>query len=300
MPPVGLLPLCGPGFSAPRDLRLTIDGNAEKSDREANVFVASHLISLPFSWGKDVNFPSLFFRRVQRLQMSELNEDHRGLALEQLASVIRALPCLKRLGTVSSRSAKLLDLTSDSFHLEELVVVLEVDDIGTFYKDLIPLEQLKRRSTLRRLCIHFLAGDGVSRLKDDMEAAMLAGWHNIATNMLHPDGVISFSVATKQLLETSMVQLAWFLPIHFSLDATEYRNGRHPLSTPIDRSLPYLSTDGIVQPNGTLISGSLRPPFEPAGPWALASRQGKRPKGDFSWIGMSLVDSMDALLKVPD
>merc|ERR1712232_415236 len=46
MLPIGLLPLCGPGYTAPSDLRLTLDANASSIEREANVFVASHLMTL--------------------------------------------------------------------------------------------------------------------------------------------------------------------------------------------------------------------------------------------------------------
>merc|ERR1711988_401872 len=79
--------------------------------------------------------------------------------------------------------------------------------------------------------------------------------------MLHPDGWIVFSVATRHLMETVNVQLPWFMPSHFALDAVEYdgETGRQPVSTPMDRELAYFGTDGIAQPNGTLVSGPLRP-----------------------------------------
>eukprot|EP00929_Paragymnodinium_shiwhaense_P083577 TRINITY_DN44597_c0_g1_i1.p1 TRINITY_DN44597_c0_g1~~TRINITY_DN44597_c0_g1_i1.p1 ORF type:complete len:667 (-),score=179.49 TRINITY_DN44597_c0_g1_i1:183-2183(-) len=292
--PIGLLPLPASGFQAPADLRLTLDGRS--TERESNVFVASHLITLPFSWGDS------FFRNVIRLQMTELNEEHRGLALEQLAQVIRGLPQLKRLGTVSARSFKLLDITGDHFKLEELVVVVESDDVWKFFKDVIPLEQTKRRCSLKRLGIHLLASDGVSCLKIDMENALLAGWVTLATTMLHQQGVVVFSVATKQLLETATPQLAWWLPTHFSIDAVDYSDGRMPVSTPVCKGLPYYTTCGIEQPNGTLISkgGALRPPFDPAGDWVFTAKDplntdAPKPPRAFSWVSLTMVDVAETL-----
>lgn len=253
MLPVGLLPLCGLGFQAPRDLRLSLDPHSQANEREANVFVASHLMSLPFSWG------DFLLRNVMRLQMAELNENHGGLAIEKLSSVIRALPLLRRLGTVSIKTAKLIDITSDEFRLEELVLVMELEDLNKFFRSFIPLEQQKRRTTLKRLAVHFHASDGVARLSTEIENAICAAWYNIATSMLQPDVVLVFSAASRQLLETAMVQLAFIEPSHFCLDAVEYLDGQTPLSTPMDKELPYFGTDGIEQPSGTLASEAWRP-----------------------------------------
>jgi len=294
--PVGLLPLCGPGFSAPKDLRLTLDSD-NHAQKEANVFVVSHLLSLPFSWGDSL------FRNVVRLQMHELNEDHAGLAFEQLGSTIKALPALRRLGTVSMRMAQQLDITSDDFKLEELVLVIEIDDAYLLFKMLIPLEQRKSRCSLKRLALHCRARDGVSRLKPHLEDAVCGGIHNIATKMLHENGVLVFSVAEKQLLESPLAQLCWFDPIHFNLDAVDYGYDRLPVSTPLERSLVYWGTDTIVQPNGTLVSGPLRPnsekePEEPLSPKSPQSphKRGKKPQNQFAFVGMNMVDIFDTLL----
>jgi hypothetical protein len=258
MLPIGLLPLCGPGFSAPRDLRLTLDPNTSHSERECNFFVASHLMTLPFSWG------DCFFRNVMRLQMGELNQSHGGLSMDKLASVIRTLPLLRRLGTVSLSTAMLIDVTRDDFELEELVLVIEVDDLWKLFKFLTPLEAAKKRMKLRRLAIHLLASDGCSRLKEDIEDAICAAWYNIAAKMLLPVGWINFSFATRQLMETAHAQLPWLMPAHFAIDVVKYDEDglSQPLSTPMDRELTYFSIDGTEQPNGTLVSGALRPSAE--------------------------------------
>eukprot|EP00928_Gymnodinium_smaydae_P021470 TRINITY_DN18379_c0_g1_i1.p1 TRINITY_DN18379_c0_g1~~TRINITY_DN18379_c0_g1_i1.p1 ORF type:complete len:562 (-),score=137.08 TRINITY_DN18379_c0_g1_i1:292-1977(-) len=254
MLPIGLLPLCGPGFMAPRDLRLTLDTSFGASERSSNVFVASHLLSLPFSWGDSL------LRNVVRLQVSELNEKHGGLALEEFSSVLRALPLLRRLGTVSSQTAKLLDIVGDDCRLEEVVVVTEVDELSKLFKIFVPLEQQKRRMALKRLRIHLLASDGVSSLKDWMENAIAGGWLNIASTMLHPDdGSLVFSVASQHLMESANVQLAWYYPQYFGLDAVIYDNGQLPVSTPAELALPRWDVEGIPRPNGTLITGPLRP-----------------------------------------
>jgi len=253
--PAGLLPLCGPGIMAPPDLRLSLNEQSLAHDRHANVFVASHLMSLPFSWGGD------FLKRVIRLQFSELNEDLMGLSMEKLLDTMKGggMPFLRRLGTVSARAATHFDLAREDCLLEELVLVTELEDVKDFFSTFLPMEQRKKRGCLRRLQVHIVCGDGAARVKPDVENALLAGWYNIAVNLMRADGWIVFSTGSAALRETAIGQLPWFLPQHFSLDTVEYKDGRLPTSTPLERPLPFYGTDGVQQPSGTLVCGNLRP-----------------------------------------
>jgi len=277
--PSGLLPLCGPGFAAPPDLRITLLGDrAQVGERQANIFVASHLLTLPFSWS------GTFLQRVVRLQMAELNQEHGGLALEQLTSMMRAMPQLRRLGTVSLRTFLLVDVLREECPLEELVLVMDMEDVNALFRSLLPLEQQKRRMALRRLAVHLLAEDGVARPKVDVENALCAGWHNIAEKLLRKDGFVAFSFGHHQLLETALPQLAWFDPERFSLDLVEYEaDGRLPASTPLERPLPFCAAEVNTRPRGTLVIGSLRPsaaaeredevPLSPSGAATPSSRR---------------------------
>jgi len=251
--PAGLLPLCGPGIMAPPDLRLSLMDDCNPADLHANFFVASHLMSLPFSWEGD------FLKGVIRLQCSELNEDLQGLSLEKLVDCMKGggMPLLRRLGTVSSRAACHFDVSREDCKLEELVVVTELDDVKDFFASLFPLEQRKKRGSLRRLAVHIICSDGAARVKPDVEKAICAGWHNIACHLMRADGWVVFSTGSKALQETAIGQLPWFLPQHFSLDTVNY-GGRLPASTPLDRPLPFYGIDGVQQPSGTLVCGNLR------------------------------------------
>ncbi|CAE8584420.1 unnamed protein product, partial [Polarella glacialis] len=191
--PVGLLPFVGPGFVAPEDFRLTLLKDRNSTDavlgNEASMFmVASHLLSLPFSWGGGL------LDRVVRLQIDELSKKHVGQSLEQFAKVVASAPLLRRLGTVSVGFTGLLDLTSESWqHLEELVVCMEIEDALKFFNVFLPLEPPRRRSSIKRLAVHLLAPDGVSKLTAEVERVMCAGWLNLATKLLHPEGFVIFS-----------------------------------------------------------------------------------------------------------
>lgn len=250
--PAGLLPLCGPGIQAPADLRMTLTEESLPLDRHANFFVASHLFSLPFSW------ETQFFKNVVRLQVSELNEELRGLSLEKFMESLRGLPHLRRLGTVSSKAAVLFDVSRDESRLEELVLVTEFEDVKDVFSSFLPLEQRKRRSLLRRLAVHVVCSDGAARVKLDVENAICAGWYNIAANLMSPDAWVCFSTGSKALQETAIGQLPWYRPQYFCLDTVTYGDRSLPCSTPLDRPLPYYGTDGLEQPSGTLVCGTMR------------------------------------------
>jgi hypothetical protein len=256
--PSGLVPLCGPGIQAPADLRLTLTQDSSRWQRHCNFFVASHLFTLPFSWAVEENYPSAFFKKVVRLQISELNEDLGGLSLEKFIESIKALPHLRRLGTISSRAAVLFDLSRDDCKLEELVFTTELEDVKDFFATFMLLEQRKKRGSLRRLAAHILAGDGAARMKLEIENAICAGWYNIAANLMRTDGWITFSTGAKALQETAIGQLPWYLPQHFSLDTVSYGESSIPCSTPMSRPLPFYGNDGRQQPSGTLVSGTMR------------------------------------------
>jgi hypothetical protein len=175
----GMLPLCGPGFRAPSDFRLTLSTDVSECERRANVFLTSQLLSMPFSW--DANF----FSNVVRLQMSELNEEFHIGALEAFMKVIRELPHLRRLGTLSSKAACLFDPARSDCRLEELVLTSELEEhVCDLFKVFLPLEREKKRCSLRSVRIHLQCAEGaVCQLKEPVERCILAGWHGI-TNTL--------------------------------------------------------------------------------------------------------------------
>merc|ERR1712139_229829 len=169
------------------------------------------------------------------------------------------MPHLRRLGTVSARAACHFDASREDCKLEELVVVTELEDVKDFFGSFLPLEQRKKRGSLRRLAVHTVCSDGAARVKLDVENAICAGWYNIAVNLMRADGWVVFSTGSKALQETAIGQLPWFLPQHFSLDTVNYGERGLPCSTPLDRPLPFYGRDGVPQPSGTLVSGNLRP-----------------------------------------
>lgn len=189
--------------------------------------------------------------------MSELNEELYGRSMESLVEILRGLPNLRRLGTVSSKAACLFDLSRDACRLDEIVLTLEPEDVYHFFKMFLALVEKKRRTSIRRLAVHFQASDGVSRLKPDAESMILGGWYNIA-KLIQEDGWIVFSVGAQQLTETAPVQFPWFFPQKFSFDSVAYAEGQLPVSTPLWRSLPYYGIEGVSQPGGTLVSGTMK------------------------------------------
>jgi len=251
--PSSLPQFCGPEFVAPQDFRLSLDKSKSLVDQRANIFVASHLFNLPFSWG------GRLFGQVMRLQMDELNKDHHDASLRKMAELVRGLPLLRRLGTLSAKVAQLVDVAHEDSKLEELVVVVEIDEVLEFFKTWVELEQQKHHTALRRLAVHLLASDGISRPKLEAENAICAGWYTVATNLLHPHGFVCFSLGAHQIFETAPIQLAWLNPMHFTLDRVEYQVGSSPCSTPICSPLPYCRQECCDRPNGTLVTGSLRP-----------------------------------------
>lgn len=271
--PCALPALAGQPFEAPPDFRLSlledegfrggvgcvahVGSSGMRHDQQANFFITTHLLGLPFSW------QNILLRRVQRLQMSELREDYGcgGLALESFFALLRELPHLRRLGTLSRRCLSVLDLTREDCFLEEVVVEVEVNDLISLFRLFVPVDKVCRRMTLRRLAVHLLATDGAPRLKLAIEDAACACWHSIAQHLLHPQGFIAFSIAHRQLLETAFVQLPWFDPQRFCLDTVEYSAGdRLPVCTPLNQSLPHSQPSQITRPRGTLVTGALRPP----------------------------------------
>lgn len=256
---MGLLPLCGPGFLAPPDFRISLLDEYGKpllkpDDGKGNLFVASHLMTLPFSWS------GALFENVIRLQMTELCQDHEGLAMEQLAAMVRSMPRLRRLGTVSMRAFQLIDLAREDCLIEELVLIMNMLDVIPLFRTFLAVEQSRRRATLRRLAVHMQAGDGVGRPTVEVENSMCAGWYVLATSLIRPDGFVCFSFGHRQIAQTALAQLAWFDPKHYCLDWADYEDdGRLPGSTSLQRPLLYYSTEGVVRPRGTLVAGSLRP-----------------------------------------
>jgi len=246
--PAALHVISGPGFVAPRDFRLSLT-KASIMEQDENIFVTSHLFSLPFSWSGDA------FRNVVRLQLMQLHQESFGKSLESLIVLLQTLPNLRRLGTMSLRAVELFDILRDDCKLEELVTLVEVIDTYKLFTLLQPLELWKRRTGIRRLAVHFLCIDGVPRLPVDVETAYCAGWLSMA-NLLQKGGHIAFSVGHPQLQETALLQLPWLLPGQFSFDPAIYRwPDRLPLSTPLERELPGYGLEGVKQPSGILVRG---------------------------------------------
>lgn len=219
---------------------------------ENNFFVAAHMFSLPFNW------QGQFFIQVVRLQMNELNEDHFGLSIEKMMEVVKSLPHLRRLGTLSLKAASFLNFVEGN-PLEELVMTLEMDEMEQFLRMWLPLEEKGRRTHLRRLAVHLVASHGCCKRSREEEAAICSGWYTIASTMLHPTGIVAMSVAYKQILETALFQMPWHEPTWLSLDKVEYSDGRIPHSTPLQRPLQHCLSEFVERPQGSLITGPLRP-----------------------------------------
>mmetsp|Transcript_115056 Transcript_115056/g.372137 ORF Transcript_115056/g.372137 Transcript_115056/m.372137 type:complete len:497 (+) Transcript_115056:1832-3322(+) len=254
--PIAFPVVCGPDFVAPPNFRLTLlqdaDDMASRSVRDASVFVASHLLSLPFHWrGK-------LFSQVVRLQMNELNADHQGKSTEQLVDLLVGMPLLRRVGTLSLRTAMLFDFLRANCQLEELVMVLEIDEVERMFKPFLVLESELRHCSLKRLAVHLVASDGVSRLKSQKEEAICAGWLQVAL-LLQPSGFVAFSAGSHQILETVPFQLPWFDPQRFSFDMARCLEPKLPCSTPLGRPLPYHTPEFLKRPSGALVAGSMRP-----------------------------------------
>jgi len=249
--PATLLSVCGGGLAAPSDLRLSL--YEDFKERQANIFVASHLLTLPFTWAGS------YFRNVARLQMSELTEAYGGRSLEQLATLMRSLPHLRRLGTVSVKTAQLFDIVREGCALEELVLVADLQELPSLFRSLVALEHQKRRLPLVRLAVHLVATDGAPQPSLGVESALVAAWYHLAADHLRDGGYVAFSVGQHEILESAPLQLPWFAPGLFALDAAEYRGSRLPLSTALSRPLPFHSVETVSRPRGTLITGSMRP-----------------------------------------
>jgi len=293
--------------------RLTVvqeeTGAAARRAGNASFFTASHLFTLPYSWKGQL------FSNVVRLQMSELSQDYKGLALEQMVALLKSMPGLRRLGTLSTRVASLMDLDGDNCHLEELVVANEMDDVPSFFKIFLTLEKEYRRCSLQRLAVHMRATDGCRKFSPQVEGAICAGWYQIANTTLKVGGAITFSADNLQSLETVPFQLPWFAPRLFGLDKALCLKGELPISTPLDSRLPFNASDSIDRPTGTLVTGEMRPLTESERAQAQAQQEahiaallrGERshapqlpPKTGSetpSWFGTQLGDAMELLAK---
>jgi len=246
-------------FVATQDFRLSLredfGGPAPPhgQGREGSFFLSSHLLTLPFSWQGN------FFSRLIRLQLDELSDKRPGLSLENWANAILAAPLLRRLGTVSLSFLQLLDPTSEAFQLEEIVVAMEIEDCLRFFNMLLPLHQQQRQCSIKRLGVHFLAPDGVSKPDEEVELAFCAGWYSVATTCLDPKGFVMFSQGQKQVSESAFFQLPYLDSKHFSLDLVDYAGHRVAVSTPLERPLAYNEPLIDIRPRGTFTSGPFRP-----------------------------------------
>jgi len=252
MRPNLLPPMCLSNFVAHADFQVSFDvvpGTPLGDGVEGSFFTAANLLNLPFSCEGGM------FQHLQRLQM---NLFLRG-GLEAFAQALRKhAPCLKRLGTTSLKFLRLLEpAQKDIFKLEEVVVVMEIEDSLSLFNMLLPLAQAGHRCSLKRLALHLQAPDGLLPPHEEVEGFLASGFLSL-TDCLAENSFIHFSQNQGQLVETVFFQLPYAAPDHFSADPAPC-GLEGPESTPLDRPLRLMEALPALRPNGTLISGNLRP-----------------------------------------
>lgn len=251
MRPNLLPPMCLSNFVALADFRISFDlapGTLLGDGVEGSFFMAANLLNLPFSCEGGM------FQHLQRLQM---NLFLRG-GLEPFARALRSqAPSLKRLGTTSLQLLRLLEVHKDSFKLEEVVVVMEIEDSLSLFNMLLPLSIAGNRCSLKRLGLHMQAPDGLLPPHEEVEGFLCSGFLSL-TDCLAENSFIHFTQSHAQLVETVFFQLPYVAPEHFSADLAAC-GSEGPQSTPLERPLRLMEALPSLRPSGTLISGQLRP-----------------------------------------
>eukprot|EP00913_Durusdinium_trenchii_P000976 g901.t1 len=237
-----------PGYTekslvASADFRITFEvlpGTPLGEGVEGSFFTAANLLKMPFSCEGGM------FQRLQRLQMDLLLRT----GLQPFAGVLRAAPCLKRLGTISLPLFRLLEpAQKDAFKLEE--------DCLSLFNMLVPLSMTGNRCTLRRLSLHLQAPDGLLPPKEEVEGFLCSGFLCLS-ECLAEQSFIHFTQSQEQLVETVFFQLPFAAPEFFSADFASC-GPQGPTSTPLSRPLQRMDALPEQRPSGTLISGRLRP-----------------------------------------
>lgn len=247
-----LLPsMCLSNFVASADFRITFEvlpGTPLGEGVEGSFFTAANLLKMPFSCEGGM------FQRLQRLQMDLLLRT----GLQPFAGVLRAAPCLKRLGTISLPLFRLLEpAQKDAFKLEEVVLAMEIEDCLSLFNMLVPLSMTGNRCTLRRLSLHLQAPDGLLPPKEEVEGFLCSGFLCLS-ECLAEQSFIHFTQSQEQLVETVFFQLPFAAPEFFSADFASC-GPQGPTSTPLSRPLQRMDALPEQRPSGTLISGRLRP-----------------------------------------
>ncbi|CAE7159433.1 unnamed protein product [Symbiodinium pilosum] len=132
------------------------------------------------------------------------------------------------------------------------------DSLGLF-TFMLPLTQLERRCSIKRLGIHLQAPDALIKPPEEVENFLCAGFYSLAKDCLAPGGFVAFSQSQEQLIETVIFQLPYLDECFFGLDMANYGPDRVAGTTPLNQPLVKLEALTTLRPMGTLISGPLRP-----------------------------------------
>ncbi|CAE7468353.1 unnamed protein product, partial [Symbiodinium necroappetens] len=253
MLPSLLPPLCLSKFVALPDFRISfheVPGTAHGEGVEGSYFLAANLLTMPFAGEGGI------FQRLVRLQMDAL-AGLSGGALLHMATALRGAPALRRLGTISAPMLRLLDPASEAFQLEEVVIAMGLEDSLGLFTFMLPLTQLEKRCSIRRLGIHLQAPDALIKPPEEVENFLCAGFYSLAKDCLAPDAFLNFSQSQEQLVETVIFQLPYLDEHFFSLDMANYGPDKVAGTTPLDQPMRKTEALAELRPMGTLISGPL-------------------------------------------
>ncbi|OLP86294.1 hypothetical protein AK812_SmicGene32607 [Symbiodinium microadriaticum] len=253
MLPSLLPPLCLSKFVALPDFRISfheVPGTAHGEGVEGSYFLAANLLTMPFAGEGGI------FQRLVRLQMDAL-AGLSGGALLHMATALRGAPALRRLGTISAPMLRLLDPASEAFQLEEVVIAMGLEDSLGLFTFMLPLTQLEKRCSIRRLGIHLQAPDALIKPPEEVENFLCAGFYSLAKDCLAPDAFLNFSQSQEQLVETVIFQLPYLDEHFFSLDMANYGPDKVAGTSPLDQPMRKTEALAELRPMGTLISGPL-------------------------------------------
>eukprot|EP00439_Symbiodinium_sp_Y106_P056476 s3919_g7.t3 len=156
------------------------------------------------------------------------------------------------------RMLRLLDPASEAFQLEEVVIAMGLEDSLGLFTFMLPLTQLEKRCSIRRLGIHLQAPDALIKPPEEVENFLCAGFYSLAKDCLAPDAFLNFSQSQEQLVETVIFQLPYLDEHFFGLDMANYGPDKVAGTTPMDQPMKKMEALAELRPMGTLISGPLR------------------------------------------
>jgi len=248
---------CLPEFEPPDDFKLCTmlserEYYNEPTDlpgrKSRNLFVASHIYTLPVSWG-------LYFRNVTRLQLNILADKFiGGEAIVEM--ICTKMHNLKRLGTIAAEMHG--PILESNLTIEELVLNIAASEAARFVFQSFLRAFERKRERIFRLGAHLGCLDGMARVNPTVENSLCAAWFAIA-KLLSPNGFICFSVSDPQIRETKLLQYPWTHPQYFCFDSRDYtEDGTVQTSTPLEKSHWYYASNPNDRPIGSLINNERR------------------------------------------